>query len=321
MQRLPVSSNRRCGVLASSSCAAPRLAPRPRAAARRAAAVAARAAPQQTVLSGSCYEEIVEGLAARIIDAAVAQKPLGRKYIVGIAGAPGSGKSTLAALLRDRINRIAGGGSSSSASSGSSSRGVAAGGGRGAALGGVSAGGSGRAAAGEAPVAVVVPMDGFHLYKRQLDAMPDPEEAYARRGAHWTFDADAFVACVRRIRESGAARVPSFDHGVGDPVDGDIAVDPATPIVIVEGNYLFLDLEPWRQLRALLDEAVFVDVPLDTAMDRVYRRQVALGLAPDVSRRRIAGNDRPNGELVAASAGAARVVVPSSVPLSGSESD
>jgi pantothenate kinase len=104
-------------------------------------------------------------------------------------------------------------------------------------------------------------------------------------------------------------------------VEGDIAVDPATPIVLVEGNYLLLDLDPWRQLRALFDDTVFVDVPLDTAMDRVYRRQVALGLAPEESRRRIAGNDRPNGELVAAGSGVAGVVVPSSVPLAGSGSD
>lgn len=78
-------------------------------------------------------------------------------------------------------------------------------------------------------------MDGFHYYKRQLDQFPDPAEAYARRGAHWTFDAQAFVDCVRRIRETGAARVPSFDHGVGDPVEGDICAQPSNRIVLVEG--------------------------------------------------------------------------------------
>ncbi len=82
-----------------------------------------------------------------------------------------------------------------------------------------------------------------------------------------------------------------------------------------KGNYLFLDDDPWRRLRPLLDETVFVACPLDVAMARVLARQVAIGLAPEVSRARIAGNDRPNAELVAATAGAARVVVPSDVPL------
>lgn len=39
------------------------------------------------------------------------------------------------------------------------------------------------------------------------------QEAHARRGAHWTFDAARFVECVRNVRGTGAASVPSFNHG------------------------------------------------------------------------------------------------------------
>ena len=52
------------------------------------------------------------------------------------------------------------------------------------------------------------------------------QEAYARRGAPWTFDADAFVMCVRAARDNPHVAVPSFDHGVGDPVEGDLAILP-----------------------------------------------------------------------------------------------
>jgi hypothetical protein len=59
----------------------------------------------------------------------------------------------------------------------------------------------------------------------------------------------------------------------------------------------------------------FVTVDLDVAMGRVLQRQVALGLAPEVSGARIAGKDRPNGELINASSRAnASVLVPSDVP-------
>lgn len=168
-----------------------------------------------------------------------------------------------------------------------------------------------------AEVAVMLPMDGFHYYRRQLDAMPDPQEAHARRGAHWTFDARAFVDCVRRVRAEGQAAVPSFDHAVGDPVEGDIRVLTSHRVVLVEGNYVLLDGAPWDELRrgGLLDDTWFVDVPLDVAMERVFRRQTAIGLAPEVSRGRIAGNDRPNAELVLGSRCNARVVVPSDVPF------
>jgi pantothenate kinase len=80
------------------------------------------------------------------------------------------------------------------------------------------------AGGGTSAAAAVVPMDGFHLYRRQLDALPDPGEAHARRGAPWTFDAAAFVECVRRVRGGGGVLAPSFDHGTGDPVADNIQV-------------------------------------------------------------------------------------------------
>jgi pantothenate kinase len=86
-----------------------------------------------------------------------------------------------------------------------------------------------------------------------------------------------------------------------------------TTTTIAQGNYLFLDDHPWTQLRPLFDETVFVDCPIDVAMRRVTARQLAIGLAPEVSAARVAGNDRPNAEMVAATAGVARLIVPSTV--------
>ncbi|WIA16046.1 hypothetical protein OEZ85_012775 [Tetradesmus obliquus] len=243
-------------------------------------AVIGRAAKQQ-VVQGATYEEIIEQLAQHALDAAQ-QKPGNSVYLVGIAGSPGSGKSTLAQQVACRISQLC------------RQRGMSR-------------------------TAAVAPMDGFHYYKKQLDAMPDPQEAYARRGTHWTFDGAAFVAAIRRLKQHGAAILPSFDHGVGDPIEDDIQIDAAQhAVVLVEGNYLFLEQDPWVQLRGLFDDAWFVDCPVDLAMQRVYDRQVAIGLAPDVSLGRIAGNDRPNAVLVNASKGAARLLVPSTVPFAGS---
>ena len=107
---------------------------------------------------------------------------------------------------------------------------------------------------------------GFHYYRAELDAgvAGDPAQAHARRGAHWTFDAPAFVACVRSLRAAGdgvaaskiarngdggephdaaeedAVAVPSFAHGVGNPVPDDIRVAARHRVLLVEGNYLLL---------------------------------------------------------------------------------
>lgn len=41
---------------------------------------------------------------------------------------------------------------------------------------------------------IVVPMDGYHFYKHELDAMLDPEAMHARRGAPWTINVRLFLA-------------------------------------------------------------------------------------------------------------------------------
>ncbi len=42
----------------------------------------------------------------------------------------------------------------------------------------------------------VVPMDGFHFYRRELDQMPNSEEAHSKRGSHWTFNATRLVQVI-----------------------------------------------------------------------------------------------------------------------------
>src|SRR5438128_1390604 len=42
-------------------------------------------------------------------------------------------------------------------------------------------------------------MDGFHLTKAQLRQRPDAEQAFARRGAPWTFDVNALAEHLRAL--------------------------------------------------------------------------------------------------------------------------
>lgn len=57
-------------------------------------------------------------------------------------------------------------------------------------------------------------MDGFHLYKHELQQMSDPVEAFKRRGAPFTFNPAALALVLQHIRTHGYANVPSFDHKV-----------------------------------------------------------------------------------------------------------
>jgi pantothenate kinase len=102
--------------------------------------------------------------------------------------------------------------------------------------------------------AVVIPMDGYHRYRSELDAMPDPAEAHRRRGAPFTFNADRLVREITTTRQTGTGVFPSFDHARRDPVEEDVRLERRHQIVIVEGIYLLLDDAPWCQLRGALDE-------------------------------------------------------------------
>lgn len=144
------------------------------------------------------------------------------------------------------------------------------------------------------PEAVVVPMDGYHLPRRLLDA-----EGLRRRGAVHTFDAAGFRADLRRLKQNGAGAFPAFDHAEQDPRPDAIEVQAAHSTVIVEGLYLLL--REWR-LSELFDLRAFLDCDLDTALARVAARHLACGLCAtaEEAHERAETNDRQNALAILA---------------------
>ncbi len=107
--------------------------------------------------------------------------------------------------------------------------------------------------------AACVPMDGFHLANATLDRLG----RHARKGAIDTFDGWGVLALLRRLRveTDHVVYAPSFDRSVDEGVAGAVAVEPRTRLVVLEGNYLLVDEDPWGQLAAELDEAWFCATP------------------------------------------------------------
>ncbi|EXJ77787.1 hypothetical protein A1O3_10016 [Capronia epimyces CBS 606.96] len=132
-------------------------------------------------------------------------------------------------------------------------------------------------------IAFVVPLDGYHLTRKQLAEMPNAEEAIFRRGAAFTFDAQSYLKFVMQVArpltaETRTLYAPSFDHAVKDPVANDIAIPPTARIVVFEGLYTALDAPGWREAHALMDETWFVDADIETATQRVAKRNFAAGI-------------------------------------------
>ncbi|KAF7193570.1 ATP-dependent kinase-like protein notR' [Pseudocercospora fuligena] len=201
--------------------------------------------------------------------------PQSKRYLVAVSGIPGSGKTTLAAKVADLLNRRW--------------RNETA------------------ARPGNDAIATFLPMDGYHLTRAQLSAMPDPANAHARRGAAFTFDAPAFLKLVKMLREpicpeTGTLYAPSFDHAVKDPVENDRPIRKQSRIVVMEGNYLSLGsgASEWKEAAEMMDESWFVDVDREVARKRLIARHVTSGIAKDESdaAKRADENDLVNGDEI-----------------------
>lgn len=149
-------------------------------------------------------------------------------------------------------------------------------------------------------LAVVVPMDGFHLAQAELERLGRAH----RKGAPDTFDSAGYVALLRRLRQPVAEETvyaPAFRREIEEPVAGAIAVPPLLPLVITEGNYLLLDAQHWREVAPLLDEAWYLDGDDAQRVQRLCRRHEAFGRSPEQARQWVMSTDEPNARLVSGS--------------------
>jgi pantothenate kinase len=158
------------------------------------------------------------------------------------------------------------------------------------------------------PSTVVVPMDGFHMLNDDLVRLGRRD----RKGAPDTFDANAYIALLQRIRHQGADEIvtaPRYDRAASAPVPDAITIEPDVSLVITEGNYLLLDHRPWDEVKELLDEVWFADIDSADRLPRLIARHIEFGKSPEEAREWVMRSDEANAALVAASRGRADVVV------------
>ena len=129
--------------------------------------------------------------------------------------------------------------------------------------------------------AVHLPMDGFHLANATLDRLG----RHDRKGAIDTFDGWGFVALLRRLltEDDHTVYAPSFDRTVDEGIAAEIAVLPSARVVMVEGNYLLADSEPWTQIDALLAESWFCETSAAERLRRLVDRHERHGRSPEAA--------------------------------------
>ncbi|MGW6540853.1 nucleoside/nucleotide kinase family protein [Streptomyces sp. NPDC055051] len=158
-------------------------------------------------------------------------------------------------------------------------------------------------------LAVLVPMDGFHLAGDELARLGRSD----RKGAPDTFDAAGYAALLARLRapEPGTVvHAPAFDRVLEEPVAGSVAVPPEIPLVITEGNYLLHDEDGWAAVGPLLDEVWYLDLPDAVRVPRLVARHVRFGRTEAEAEAWVARSDEANARLIARGRGRADLVVP-----------
>jgi len=155
------------------------------------------------------------------------------------------------------------------------------------------------------PGARVVPMDGFHLDNPVLDRLG----LRARKGCPESFDAAGFVHLMRRLAGEDQVAIPLFDRGLDLARAGGDVVGAEDRLLVVEGNYLLLQAEPWCQARGFFDLTVMLAVPEPELERRLVQRWLDHGLDAAAARARALGNDIPNARRVLADSAPAEVVL------------
>jgi len=156
---------------------------------------------------------------------------------------------------------------------------------------------TGKLNAREAGLAAVLPMDGYHYDDTYLT----PQGWQSRKGAPHTFDVGGLYHTLKRMRARDEAEVavPVFDRQIEIARAGARLIPASIPVIIVEGNYLLLNADPWPRLRPMFDVTVMVDVPERVLRSRLTARWVRYGLTPPEITAKLEENDLPNGRLIA----------------------
>lgn len=142
----------------------------------------------------------------------------------------------------------------------------------------------------------LLPMDGFHLSNAQLERVGLRD----RKGAIETFDAHGYLAMLRRIVEEPHVDVyvPDYSRVLHEPIAAGLVVPAGSRVVITEGNYLAMDVEPWNEVKDIVDELWMLRADEEVLRERLIPRHMAGGMTRAEASAWVDDVDAPNGQEI-----------------------
>ena len=144
--------------------------------------------------------------------------------------------------------------------------------------------------------AQVVPMDGFHLD----DSILQQRGLLPRKGAPQTFDVDGLNNILMRLTSTPAVDVlvPVFDRERELSRASAREIPESVEVILVEGNYLLLNMMPWSSLKQYFDLSVMIQCEKPVLRQRLMNRWLDLDFSQEAARVKVEENDLPNATTV-----------------------
>ena len=184
------------------------------------------------------------------------QKEKGRRILVMLAAPPGAGKSTLLSFLEQLARENE-----------------------------------------ELKEIQTIGIDGFHRQQDYLlthTTIRNGEEIPMVRikGAPITFDLEKLAERIQRVAAGENCGWPVYDRLLHNPIEDVIRVDG--DIVLLEGNYLLLDEDGWRDLSKYADYTVSLVADEELLRTRLIERRIKTGVSEEDSRKFVDYSDMVN---------------------------
>ena len=125
-------------------------------------------------------------------------------------------------------------------------------------------------------------MDGFHHYQDYLDShnMMRGGQTHLMKefkGAPETFDLPKLMEKIKQISEGEDCGCPEYYRIAHNPIED--AIQIRGDIILIEGNYLLLDLEGWKELREYADYTIRITADEALLKNRLVDRKAMSGIS------------------------------------------
>ncbi|MCR4694470.1 MAG: nucleoside/nucleotide kinase family protein [Pseudobutyrivibrio sp.] len=144
-------------------------------------------------------------------------------------------------------------------------------------------------------------MDGFHMRQEYLLSHTTTRDGreipmVEIKGAPETFDLKGLEEKIREVAAGKKCGWPLYDRTSHNPVDD--AIEVTGDIVLLEGNYLLLDMEGWDRLSDYADYTISVKADEDLIKKRLLERRILSGHDREESEAFVEFSDMANARLV-----------------------